>query len=680
MNINGSGMLNQGPYIALVDINLCQSHKSSGSSDTNAANYMTAIVDATRGSASTDPMIAKVWMSLTEQGKQNNISLRLSASKSPSEVPPYGVFRLDYIGKDNSNVIQFNGYIDSTLGNLLFYETGANSSNTAMSLNPGTSDSGSGTITTGSGPVTTFDFNYNSAKFRRRDNSSDHCFDRLKINASKSVWRYGVYDNNNGSRVDQANPGFPVTAFNGVNTYYGYANYYGIGFQGLTLSSDGSPIAGLTVTDQRPGNTTTYNLSKVGGKLTKWTQHSAQLANMDGMPFTTNYMDMTGKTGSTSVTGFANWQMVWKNSPTPGFIVTGTQTCNGSGCTVTSITPAPVTTGAFNGIPISGNSESFGGQINIPSSTGDHVSTDPVYYFSQTTVLPGTATPTLYCLQNCPDATSVGLANGYTGGTAPSPYGGNTANQWLTAPDSGGTVVTYSFDAGGLKNGSTTPIAMIINNAAFLSSNSQYMGGVRSGRLFDTAFSVCTTYLGAGVCEPSNPTTYYTWETGSNQWNQTLWLTKTSDNSVVALDPPVNIPYTIPNDATTYGTWANKTIQLQFNGFGNLWGVPGYCVSPVDNSQVDCSVSNARYVSMFSLPDGATMTMGSTPLIVKALDAELRLADLGVGGTVCPLLTLNTLIPPTTGAHDMTDVNDPYYINIKPTGSLSIKVIDGIVQ
>ena len=60
MNINGSGMLNQGPYIALVDINLCQSHKSSGSSDTNAANYMTAIVDATRGSASTDPMIAKV--------------------------------------------------------------------------------------------------------------------------------------------------------------------------------------------------------------------------------------------------------------------------------------------------------------------------------------------------------------------------------------------------------------------------------------------------------------------------------------------------------------------------------------------------------------------------------------------------------------------------------------------
>jgi hypothetical protein len=241
-------------------------------------------------------------------------------------------------------------------------------------------------------------------------------------------------------------------------------------------------------------------------------------------------------------------------------------------------------------------------------------------------------------------------------------------------------VVTYTFDAGGLKNGTT---AMIINNTTFLSSNSNYSGGVRSERLFDIAFTSCTINSVPGVCEPSNPTTYYTWETGTNQWNQSMWLTKTSDNSVVALDPPVNIPYTVPNDATTYGAWANKTIQLQFNGFGNLYGTPGYCVSPITNNPVDCGTSaNARYVSLFSLPDGATMTMGTTPLIVKALDAELRLKDLGSGTTTpaCNGLTLTPLTPPTGGTHDMTNTGDAYYIGVKPTVTASPKVIDGIVQ
>ena len=51
-----------------------------------------------------------------------------------------------------------------------------------------------------------------------------------------------------------------------------------------------------------------------------------------------------------------------------------------------------------------------------------------------------------------------------------------------------------------------------------------------------------------------------------------MWLTKTSDSTMVSFDPPENVAHTVPSDAALYGTWAGKTLQLKFNGFGNLQG------------------------------------------------------------------------------------------------------------
>ena len=214
---------------------------------------------------------------------------------------------------------------------------------------------------------------------------------------------------------------------------------------------------------------------------------------------------------------------------------------------------------------------------------------------------------------------------------------------------------------------------MIITNPAFYTGNYQY--GVQTGKLFDVAFTASCPTTGS-VCEPSDPATYYTWSTGLGQWNQSMWLTSTS--AVVAFDPPQNIQYTVPANGTA---WAGKQIQLQFNGFGNLYGIPGYCVSPVDNKPVACG-PNTRYVPEFSIPDGATMTLGATTLIVKALDAELRLKDIGAGTAAsCNVLTLNPLTPPSGGVHDMTMSGDLYYLGTKPNPvSTSPKVIDGVVQ
>jgi hypothetical protein len=219
---------------------------------------------------------------------------------------------------------------------------------------------------------------------------------------------------------------------------------------------------------------------------------------------------------------------------------------------------------------------------------------------------------------------------------------------------------------------------MVINNAAFFNASAMFQNGVTGGRLFPDPFASCMT--GSTVCEPSAPTVYYTWSTGLSQWNQSTWLTKASDSSVVTFDPPQHVSYTVPS-GTEFGDWAGKNIQLQFNGFGNLFGIPGYCVSPINNNAVDCSVQGSRYVPMFSIPDGASMTLNdTTPVLVKALNAEIRLKDLGAGAAECASMSLTPQTVPTTGTHDMSDPTDAFYIGVKPTVTDSPKVIDGVVQ
>src|SRR5258708_15466866 len=112
-----------------------------------------------------------------------------------------------------------------------------------------------------------------------------------------------------------AHPGFPIVASYAGTSYYGFANYWGINFQGLDLNSiaDAQPISGLTITDQRPSNTTSYTLSKVGGKLTKWTQQSTTLDSLNNLPFSFG-ADLTGRTGNSAVVGFQNWHVQWRSA------------------------------------------------------------------------------------------------------------------------------------------------------------------------------------------------------------------------------------------------------------------------------------------------------------------------------------------------------------------------------
>jgi len=677
-------MVNAGPYVALVDMNKCQSAKGGGSpASGSATNYANAVVDVTRAS-NNDPMIGKVWLTFTQEGGEADVFAYLSATKSPAEAPPYGAFRLDYIGK-KGGAVGFNGYIDSTTpGQINFLESGQGSSNTALAMSASSTTSGSGTMFVGGdggGNPVTFNFAYTPGFFHRNDGSNDECFDRSMANASLAVWQYGTYNANDGTRVDQAHPGFPVLATYGGSSYYGFANYWGINFQGLSIP-DGTPVPNLTVADQRQGNSTTYALSKLGGRLTKWTQVSTTLAALDGIPFTYTG-NLTGLTaGNSAVTGWDNWVLQW-NSSSATFTVVGIQVCSmGSGCVNTAVSPvATVNTAAFATTPLSGWANSYGGNLNIPPTGSAHAAGDAVFYYNQTSVIPGTAELTLYCLNQCPTAAQI---QGYASSTLSTPFANGTDMQWFSAADSAHTV-SYTFGSGGLLDGAGTSVVW-----ESPPSNSPYaQNGLQTGWLIDSAPTNANCPAGspdaqAGhLCQPPNPTTYYTWQTGSNQWNQSLWLT--TAGNIVPFDPPQNIAYTVPT-GSAYGAYSGLPILLQFNGFGNLQGIPGSCVNPTDNSVVDCGTNGASYVPSFSIPDGTTMTLPSltgsttTPLIVKALQGAILLKSLGSGAQQCSSMTLNPLTLPSGGLHDPSTSSDSAYLGAAPTVTAAPKVIDGVVQ
>jgi hypothetical protein len=431
---------------------------------------------------------------------------------------------------------------------------------------------------------------------------------------------------------------------------------------------------------------TTYNLSKVGGKLTKWQQHQSTLSALDGIPFVFNG-DLTGATSSGSVTGWGNWQLVWSSS-SQNFTVIGTQVCGNNGCVMSAVSPtATVNANALNTVPVNGWSDAFGGNLNIPSTGSPHAPADAIYYYSQSTVLPGSAgAPTaLYCLSQCPTTDS--LAAFQVGTSSTSPFDPQTAQQWFSAI--AGNTVSYTFDAHGLehnKSGTLTP--MVVEQTSQIPSGSPFQNGVMTGRLFDAPLpstSMCPPSAPTGsscVQEPASPAAYYTWSTGPNQWNQALWLTRTSDGSTVAFDPPANVTYTVPANTSgtdPYGSWAGKTIQLQFDGFGNLYGIPGNCVDPQTNLVVDCSTNGSRYVPAFALADGATLNLGTTAVLVRALDDELRLREVSCSGTGLSTSGVTATLP-TALPHNPALSSDSFYIGTPPSVTGAPSVIDGVLQ
>ena len=674
-------MVNAGPYVALVDKTKCSGRSDSSQADStsagqsNATNYMNAIVDSTQASSSA-PLTMKAWITANMDGGQKMlISVYGVATAGKSAAYPNGLFTINYCGQqagaDPLSPCHMRGMLRSDDSGLSFYESEAGGAETKLILQANSQDVGGGQMSGVDGAPYQYKFAYDTNNFRRSDGSVDACFSRDKANAEYSTWRYGTY-NQDGSRLNLSNPGFPVKYVNGSETYHGFWSFWGLWLPDTALTTVGS----TGTLSRRVGNADqTLSVVKKGGKLWKLTRQDSTLTAFKNIPM---MFWAPANIGSQLQAG-SNYELQWDGTD---LRATRRQVCSPSGCQQQAISPAVALQASdfwTAGVRVM--------QVFFPSGGGNGaVRVDPTAPFSSSTVLslrvrsvvtPGAsdAPSSLVCLGGCPKA-GAALTAAFSGG-APAPF---LSQSW--APVLAGSATAYGYSNGMLRSGGSD-----VDGSGITENMLQYSGGIVSGSMVSSTDLSAVSCDAGGAQNPSGAylcpyladraDVVYQWETGPNKWNQFFGATG------VTIDPPKSLSFAVTSGnvrAANPALFAGNTLQLQFSGFGELQGIPGRCVNPDTYAPTQC-VQGARYVPAFDIVDGSVVSEGSTNYYVKFLERELRLSKLsGSDATACkaalPLPVGLTLPGPSSlTVNPVTTIGTtPAVSNPKPA------VIDGIVQ
>jgi hypothetical protein len=255
--------------------------------------------------------------------------------------------------------------------------------------------------------------------------------------------------------------------------------------------------------------------------------------------------------------------------------------------------------------------------------------------------------------------------------------------------------VTYTLNGNVLVNSS---IAVVDTVAADYQNSQMYQNGVMSGRLVENlADAQCGTDQSGNpqYCDwkISSADVYYQWQTGPSSWDQ-FTAVKDGSGSFVHFDAPLNVSFKVPANSagnSPYGAYANTNLILQYGGFGDLWGIPGSCVSSVTNQAIDCQDSGgvARYVPAFAVPydpsanpqQGVVATSTRTYL-VKWLDREIRFAqEPAATCSSAGLSTAHATLPDASGLQNPSDPSSAVYNGVEPTpANTAPRVIQGEVM
>jgi len=689
-------MLNTGAYHAQVDTNQCRSNKSDASqagqesqnqsSGSSMPKYAMWTVESSRAD-NNSPQMVKAWVHEDAQGNEPAKVIFASAviTEGRSASNPYGIFTMHFRGAPASNLSQtmFRGTLkaerDLATGKVLlkFVESGTHGPYTQSSevtLDRSTDGAtGAGSLHSsmtqdvGGNPVTMekgFNFAYNPSKFLRKDtsNATEVCLSRTLFH--ESAWRYSLYNSTDGSRVTR-NSGFPIQKDNA----YGWVGYWGLWLpEGVTVNN------GDTVNkhDYTNNTDTPYTVVKSGGKLKKHTKKSIILGDIKNIPLI--WGECTGQGVC------VNYQVLWT-----GTVFNKIAQQDQNNPTWASISPAvALDMSQLNWGELNFWSQSLGGQIRVklntdPNSTDPHctlvsgkydcsavgivANSTPVVFYEEDIMYPTDTVPaTLACYDNCPQATAAGV---------------DTSNPFF--PFDPTTAKNYTFD--------TTAMVLkyqgnaVIQNAAI----ANYTWGIMSGPLFDPT----SANLALLACDwDSNQTcgwkawselpVFYSWETGLNDWNKFTALQDAGGN-VVKFDPPLQVEYIhaqTDSSAPDYQYNGSK-FYLEYNGFGNLHGIPGKCVSMDTGLAVDCKDagpgSPIRWVAAFTIANGAEATNASNTYYIKALEKSQMMRQDPAG---CADLSSSLISYSLPTLDEWRDPN----IGDEPVVTSPPAVIGGVVQ
>jgi hypothetical protein len=659
-----AAMVNYGPYVAQV---AAEEDKSSGGGDTKGQSA-SAQVDSfelftvlSQRANNSQPQTVYFWVPDDMEGSPSDalIYADMELREGATEANPFGAFRLNFALADSPanlplaamiGTLATNDVADGNIGFSFYSEFGdvtlpvgvdefadKTQVNVTMSADQATGvakilrqfrywdawaggDSG---IMTESWQVA-----FDQTHFKRQaDGGAVITLSRTDF--TTSVWNYNLYYATGpeaGQRVD-LNSGFGFELPGGEHGWIGYYGFWTP--EGVTLAD------GQTITEEVWDDTTvpaTYTVVKAPGKLIRHSKNTMALADIGSTTF--NYWDETN--GAQYLVDYHD-ALFWK------------------------IAEWNEETSTWDELPVGMQIDlvALGGWLNMWSNTlGGGV-----------TYLEGADYITFYAEEFINPASGVfdGLVGdrlelfGFIDCLKANLSGADVENGNIFLPNAETVVAPYVYrfdksdmtlyyDAEG-DDSNPQQVGLLAGQAPSMGPN---MWGMNSGPLVtDTA----------GLVNPWDVwdlDEFYTYETGHNEWNQ-YGAVLDATGAPVVFDPPLQIVYThsTANDRNGDATFDGQTFYLDYNGPGDLWGIPNEGVDLNSDGEPD------RWYPVFSLADGTLMGPTGTEYVVRAIEMEQTLTEdpgaaPGLDVTAADSLVLPTLADyaqPTNGAEPV--VTDP---------------------
>lgn len=601
-------LVNQGPYIALVEVDdedQGGGASSNQSASGNAVEYEPWIVDSTRASSSA-PQYVRFWIEGEEQFDENLVieSMIHALGEITAEADaqnPFGQFTIDYAMTEGALGQMFQrGTLSAgpASGGLAGFTFLADAVDPQLGGDVQITAETNAARTAGRARVRAMDWEtqqtvqyllaFDADHFARKTGNQIHAFDRDRF--SIHTWAYNLYwaengeDHLAGQRVD-IESGFPFTF-----EFQGERQYGHVGYWGIWSPQAGLPAHGAVVQrDNRDGSAREYTVVRAPGKLIHVQRVELALEEIDGMDFEwwdwqtgSQYLvhythDAQSGIGDFAKTAAWNPQtFAWDPIEPPEDLV--------------------IQPGEWFGFW----SRALGGSVSYVGGAAAVTIQEETFVSGDDGLFGNAGSLTLYGLTQC-------LKSALTAAQV------EAGDVWLPEAQANAPW-TYAFerDSRGLvRNGARVGLL-----PGEVPQSGPFVWGMRTGPLTD----VPPEQL--GVTEPWemwNLDEFYYWETGANEWNRFAGV-RDGSGKIVTFDPPIAFLYDhlLENDANGDSAYVGQTFWLEYGGSGQLWGIPHGEVDVDGDQQPD------RWLPLFSLADGAVVGPEDA-YVTKAIESELTM-------------------------------------------------------
>jgi len=471
---------------------------------------------------------------------------------------------------------------------------------------------------------------------------------KSKTEFMKKVYQYGLYYENNGTRVD-INAGFPIENDNNTT---GYIGYWGLWSEDNLIKA-GDVVHRIDGVDSNKN----YTVFQTQGKLIKHTKKSVSIDKLTG-----SNLSLYTWLGSDQTTS-ANYIIHWDGSE---FVVDGKEQCNESGC---NTTPVDVN---FSELNISKWSRAWSDtlQANIPVYNVDSNTT--IHYHTQEVITPDK------------NLTLVNFGYEIINPDMNLSSDDNYQAESINFDDNNtviGNVYKYVKENGVLLDVNRSNKAVVIpsdSNFSISKNKHPYWNwGAQMGPLLDAdsneTDSNASTYNASNFWQVEhNATVFYTWETGLNPWNKSTTLIDNSTGNKVKFDKPIDIAYTHKKKQDINGEdrYDGKLFMLHYDGVS--LGLPWV------------SVGVGKWRPIINIKSGTEVNSSNSEYVIKALNigAIPKTLD-SCDGVLNPSKDVNTSFVPVREDDNTTllDINTTFIddLNMTTIPDANVSVVKGEV-